>query len=125
MDLKPIVKTRGGRRLDENRQRTAQTKFGFTSERVVATADAYMRGIAAGLNPNVRFADHGEIGPLLTADDDAEELLAESGRAGIDVAALASDLQREGATAFVDSWNELMAGIASKSETLTHSAALH
>jgi hypothetical protein len=31
---------------------------------------------------------------------------------------LASDLQREGATAFVDSWNELMAGITSKSETL-------
>ena len=64
------------------------------------------------------FADHGEIGPLLTADDNAEELLAEFGRAGIDVAALASDLQREGATAFVDSWNELTAGIASKSETL-------
>jgi len=64
------------------------------------------------------FADHGEVGPLLTADDNAEELLAEFGRAGIDVAALASDLQREGATAFVDSWNELMAGITSKSETL-------
>jgi transaldolase len=64
------------------------------------------------------FADHGEVGPLLTADDNAEELLAKFGRAGIDVAALASDLQREGATAFVDSWNELMASIASKSETL-------
>ena len=64
------------------------------------------------------FANHGEVGPLLTADDNAEELLAEFGRAGIDIAALASDLQREGATAFVDSWNELMAGLASKSETL-------
>jgi len=64
------------------------------------------------------FAEHGEVGPLLTADDNAEELLAEFGRAGIDVAALASDLQREGATSFDDSWNELMAGIASKSETL-------
>jgi transaldolase len=64
------------------------------------------------------FANHGEIGPLLTADDNAEELLAEFGRAGIDVAALAADLQREGATSFDDSWNELMAGIASKSETL-------
>jgi transaldolase len=64
------------------------------------------------------FANHGEVGPLLTADDNAEEMLARFERAGIDVAALASDLQREGATAFVDSWNELMAGIASKSETL-------
>jgi transaldolase len=64
------------------------------------------------------FANHGEIGPLLTADDNAEEMLARFERASIDVAALASDLQREGATAFVDSWNELMAGLASKSETL-------
>jgi transaldolase len=64
------------------------------------------------------FANHGEVGPLLTADDNAEEMLARFERAGIDVAALASDLQREGATAFVDSWNELMAGIASKCETL-------
>jgi transaldolase len=64
------------------------------------------------------FANHGEIGPLLTADDNAEELLAEFDRAGIDVAALAADLQREGATAFDESWNELMAGLASKSETL-------
>src|SRR6201988_3005026 len=56
------------------------------------------------------FANHGKIGPLLTADDNAEEILARFERAGIDVAALASDLQREGATAFVDSWNELMAG---------------
>jgi transaldolase len=64
------------------------------------------------------FASHGEVGPLLTADDNAEEMLARFERAGIDAAALASDLQREGATAFVDSWNELMAGIASKSETL-------
>ena len=64
------------------------------------------------------FANHGEVGPLLTADDNAEEMLARFERAGIDVATLASDLQREGATAFDDSWNELMAGIASKSETL-------
>ena len=57
MYLTPIVKTRGGKRLDENRQRTVLTKFGFTPERVVAAADAYMRGIArriaAGLNPTV------------------------------------------------------------------------
>jgi transaldolase len=64
------------------------------------------------------FANHGEIGPLLTADDNAEEMLARFNRAGIDVAALASDLQREGAKSFVDSWNDLMAGIASKSATL-------
>jgi transaldolase len=64
------------------------------------------------------FANHGEIGPLLTADDNAEEMLARFNRAGINVAGLASDLQREGAKAFVDSWNELMSSLASKSAAL-------
>ena len=64
------------------------------------------------------FANHGEIGPLLTADDNAEEMLARFTRSGIEVTALAGDLQREGATSFVDSWNELMAGMAAKSQTL-------
>src|SRR5215472_11706701 len=64
------------------------------------------------------FANHGEIGPLLTADDNAEEMLARFTRSGIDAAALAGDLQREGATSFVNSWNELMAGMAAKSEAL-------
>ena len=39
-------------------------------------------------------------------------------RAGVDVAALGADLQREGAKSFVDSWNELLTGIASKSAML-------
>jgi len=64
------------------------------------------------------FANHGEIGPLLTADDNAEEILARFERAGIDVEALDAELQREGVKSFVDSWNALMAGLATKSETL-------
>jgi transaldolase len=55
---------------------------------------------------------------LLTADDNAEDMLARFSRSGIDVAALAGDLQRDGATSFVDSWNELMAGMAAKSQAL-------
>jgi transaldolase len=39
-------------------------------------------------------------------------------KAGIDIAALAAQLQDEGARSFVKSWNELMECIASKSETL-------
>jgi transaldolase len=39
-------------------------------------------------------------------------------KAGIDVGALAAKLQEEGAKSFVDSWNELMGVIASKSATL-------
>jgi transaldolase len=65
------------------------------------------------------FADHGQLGPVLSPDGgDAEEVLARFARAGIDVYALAADLQADGAKAFVASWDELMAGIASKSEAL-------
>ena len=65
------------------------------------------------------FADHGEIGPLLPADGgDCEEILAEFAAAGIDVDALAAQLQDEGARSFVKSWTELLASIASKGEAL-------
>jgi len=65
------------------------------------------------------FAKHGVTGPLLTPDGgDAEEVLARFGRAGVDVLGLAADLQTEGAKAFVTSWDELMAAIASKSDAL-------
>lgn len=65
------------------------------------------------------FANHGEFGaPLPSNGGDAEETLGRFGKAGIDVSALAANLQKEGAAAFVASWNELMAGIAAKSDTL-------
>jgi transaldolase len=68
------------------------------------------------------FADHGEICGVMAEDGgDAETVLAEFERAGIDVAALAEQLQREGAEAFVKSWNELLDRIAAKSEALTAS----
>ena len=68
------------------------------------------------------FADHGEI-PGTVAEDagDAESVLNEFGRAGVDVAALAADLQREGAEAFVKSWKGLLECIAAKSEALATS----
>jgi len=49
---------------------------------------------------------------------DAEALLAQFARAGVDVDALATKLQVDGAKAFVDSWNELMQRIATKSAAL-------
>jgi transaldolase len=65
------------------------------------------------------FADHGEIGELLPADGgDAEDTISRFARTGVDVGALAAQLQREGADAFVQSWNELLASIAAKGELL-------
>lgn len=65
------------------------------------------------------FADHGAIANLLPADGgDAEATLARFKAAGVDVGALAAQLQKEGAESFVKSWEELMACIAAKSDEL-------
>ncbi len=62
------------------------------------------------------FADHGHATQTMPADGgDAESALREFAKAGVDVAALARQLQREGAQSFADSWHELLASLASKS----------
>jgi transaldolase len=65
------------------------------------------------------FADHGELKGILPLDgDDGEEVLAEFTRIGIDDAALAAQLQRDGTESFDKSWQDLMGRIASKSAML-------
>jgi transaldolase len=65
------------------------------------------------------FADHGVITKSLPADGgDAEEVLARFGEAGVDVPALASQLQKQGAASFVRSWSDLLECIAAKSHQL-------
>jgi transaldolase len=69
------------------------------------------------------FADHGELGPIMSADGgDCEKILEQFAKAGVDVDSLADQLQDEGAKSFVKSWNELMTVIASKSEALKKAA---
>jgi transaldolase len=54
------------------------------------------------------LADHGVLGGSLPADGgESEDVVARFTRAGIDVNALATQLQDEGAKAFVSSWHEL------------------
>ena len=65
------------------------------------------------------FAEHGKVVAVLQPDgSDAEQVIAEFRRQGIDDAALAARLQSEGAEAFVKSWNELLARIREKSSQL-------
>ena len=86
----------------------------------------YVKALAAPFTVNTMpeatlkaLADHGEIGALLPADGgDCEAVLSQFDEAGIDVDALAARLQDEGAKAFVKSWNDLLAVIASKSAAL-------
>ena len=59
------------------------------------------------------FAEHGELrGAMETDGGDSESLLAQFTKIGIDIDALALQLQRDGAQAFVKSWNGLLARIA-------------
>ena len=65
------------------------------------------------------FAEHGELKGAMAVDGgDAESALVRFAQAGIDVDALALQLQRDGAKAFVKSWKELLARIADKSAAL-------
>jgi transaldolase len=58
------------------------------------------------------FADHGEVGDLLPPDGrDADEILAQFDRAGVEVAALAAKLQNDGEQAFDASWDSLLAAL--------------
>src|SRR5580765_3903430 len=90
----------------------------------------YIKSLAAPFTVNTmpegtlkELAGHTELGELLPADGgDCEEVLAEFATAGIDVDALAAQLQDEGAKSFVGSWNDLMAVISSKSRALKASS---
>jgi len=71
------------------------------------------------------LATHTELGELLPTDGgNCEEVLAQFVKAGVDVDALAAQLQSEGAESFVKSWNDLIAVISSKSTSLHKSAKL-
>jgi transaldolase len=86
----------------------------------------YVKALAAPLTVNTMpentlkaFADHGELGSVISATgDDCEQVLGQFGQAGIDIDALAARLQDEGAAKFSKSWDELMAVISSKCAAL-------
>jgi transaldolase len=61
------------------------------------------------------FADHGEVGPSLDVEARrAEDTLLRAAHAGVDLPALAAQLEREGVRSFCDSYRELLACIEAK-----------
>jgi transaldolase len=65
------------------------------------------------------FAGHGRVlGPMAGDGGDAEATLQEMARAGIDLEALATRLQHDGAASFVKSWEHLLQRIAGKTRAL-------
>ena len=70
------------------------------------------------------FADHGKVEAALDFDGgDAEAVIAEFHKLGIDDAALAQRLQQEGAESFQTSWDSLLSGIRRKSAQLSGGGA--
>ena len=86
----------------------------------------YIKALAAPFTVNTMpeatlkaLAEHTSLGPPLPADGgDCEETLAQFAEAGMDVDALAAQLQDEGASSFVESWNDLLHVIKSKCAVL-------
>ncbi|HEY2872428.1 MAG TPA: transaldolase [Reyranella sp.] len=82
----------------------------------------YVKALAAPFTVNTMpegtlkaVAEHGETGEVMAPDGgDCETVLASFAKAGIDIDALANQLQDEGASSFVKSWNDLMGRIDSK-----------
>ncbi len=70
------------------------------------------------------FAEHGKLhGPMAADGGECEKTIAEFKAAGIDDAALAGQLQREGAEKFVKSWNDLLGRIAQKASAVASQSA--
>jgi transaldolase len=87
----------------------------------------YVHGLAAPFTVNTMpdktleaFYDHGELGDPLPADGgDCDAVLARFADAGVDVKALATQLQVDGAAAFVEAWKDLLDRISAQSSALT------
>jgi len=89
-----------------------------------ASDTLYISGLAAPDTVNTMpeatlraFADHGTLAGGLARDGgDCETVLSSFEHAGINLAKLAENLQREGAEGFVKAWNDLMSCIESKAK---------
>jgi transaldolase len=86
----------------------------------------YIKALAAPVTVNTMpeatlraLADSGQLSEIMSADGgNCEEVLAEFAKLGINIDDLAGKLQEDGEKLFVNSWNELMAVITSKSAIL-------
>jgi transaldolase len=86
----------------------------------------YVKSLAAPFTVNTMpeetlkaLAEHGQLGSVLPRDGGGcEDVLQQFHEAGVDLGALAEELQEEGAKSFVESWMDLMECIDSKSSAI-------
>jgi len=114
-------------RLESLGARPQRLLFASTSTKDPKAPDTmYINGLAAPNTVNtmpdetlLAFADHGAVNAMLAADGgDCDKILDEYPGAGVDVDALGRQLQVEGAKAFVQSWQDLLKSIETKSKAL-------
>jgi transaldolase len=123
------------RRLAAAGARTQRLLWASTGTKDPLASDTlYIEALAAPDTINtipdstlLALADHGRVRAVMPVDGgDAEGVLADFRRVGVDDVALATQLQREGTASFDKSWQDLLACIASKSamlEQVAHSNA--
>jgi transaldolase len=116
------------RRLQEAGAVPQRLLFASTGTKDPSASDVlYVEALAADQTINTMpdatlhaFADHGRVHDLLPDDGgDADQTLGRFEQAGIDLDALAFQLQQEGAAAFRVSWTNLLDCIARKRRLLT------
>src|ERR1700730_8657032 len=96
----------------------------MSARRRTETTTLYIGALAAPNTVNtmptlLAFDARGRVeGTLPRAGGAGDETVAAYGRAGIDVMALASQLQMQGAKSFDDSWQDLLDAIRTKSQAL-------
>ena len=95
-----------------------------------ASDTLYVESLAAPLTVNTMpeatlqaLADHGKVDGVITKDtNDTARTLDDFVKAGVNLSALGAQLQEEGATSFVKSWNDLLNVISSKTASLQQAA---
>ena len=115
-------------RLESLGARPQRLLFASTSTKDPRAPDTmYIQAFAAPNTVNtmpdetlLAFGDHGAVDGVLSPDEgDYATVLAEYQKTGIDVVALAQQLQEDGAKAFVKSWQDLLKAIDTKCLVLT------
>jgi transaldolase len=122
-----VVESDRWQRLANHGARPQRLLFASTGTKDPKASDVLYVGALAAPNtvdtmPEetlLAFGEHGQVREAIPRDGaDSEQVLAEFSRAGIDVAKLGTDLQSAGATSFVESWQDLLKAIATKSKAL-------
>ncbi len=127
-DYRAMLDSDRWQRLASMGARPQRLLFASTSTKDPRAADTlYISALAAPNTVNtmpdntlLAFADHGTLQGVLSPDGgDCEDVLAAYEKAGISIAGLAAQLQKEGAASFVASWQDLLKSIDTKTKALS------